>query len=197
MLIIYYYVWLQLPFKTKVSQRLQKEIKNLVSNSKVLNRVGSLNKLRMKKFQIQKRSLSLIDRSLFHQRFNKIPSSIVLFLSQDIMRVTSGAFEHVLFLNIIGSSISSTMLDTRNFIFENPLIKANIRSIYHLTDMIVICDLLSLGYGSAELLGKLISKMLERSSKKGLFIRSLRLLSKMPRLIKQFEVKHKRNSNRD
>jgi len=86
-------------------------------------------------------------------------------------------------------------MNLKTFINQTPLIKGNIKMIYHILDMVVLTDLISLKISGSEIMGKLIGKILERSSRKGLFVRSLRILSKLPLLIKKFETKENNIQN--
>lgn len=190
-LVLYYYKWLQLPFKTKARLRYINTLKNSVIKSDALSKVGLFgNKNKRKQFK-QNRGMPLINRALLKRSVYQIPNSVQTYLINYI--VGSFNITKISFMNIYGSNVSTgfALLNIQKFIQETPLIKSNIRSIYNIVDMIAIYDLLSLQISDGKLLAFVIGQVLERSTRKGLFIRSLRLLSKLPSLIKQFEIKRK------
>jgi hypothetical protein len=165
-------------------------VKQLVNSSDVLeyNRAAvTTNRVRLTNKQ---KRLALIDVAIMSQKNYQIPFIIQAVLVQRINSINSQVLTKVHFVNILKhAELSHKLMDLKKFIYETPLIKGNIKSVYHILDMITVVDLISLKICGGELMGRLIGKVLERSSKKGLFVRSLRILSKLPALIKKFEIK--------
>ena len=195
-LIIYYYAWLQLLFRSKKSLYYFHTIKGRVLKSSVLKKM-KLNRgpIKQKHFFMQKRKIALIDRYLWKQESYQLPFSAQLQISERINSLSRGTIDKVWFSNIYFiNKIHDfpTLLNTRKFIHETPLVKSGIRSIYHIIDILTISDLLSRGFCSGSVMGRLIGKILERSTKKGLFMRSLRLITKLPTLINRFVVKNEK-----
>lgn len=197
---IYFYKWTQLPFRSKVSLRQIISIKNGVKNSSTLLRLRSDGRRKgVQKLFMQRRNRSLVEKMLLNQYTYSIPLSIQNAIAERVKYLGSGNFNQMYFFNIFSAAnqLKFCPLEARNLIQESPLLKGNVRSIYHIVDMILIYDLLSLRICSGEVLGQLIGLILGRSTRKGLFIRSLRLLAKLPTIIRQFEIKNKINVDRD
>jgi len=144
---------------------------------------------RVKLIKKQKR-LSLIDIAIKEQKNYRVPSITQIALTQRLSSYNSHVPVKLHFVNVFQHTVYLyKLIDLTEFVYETPLIKSNTKSIYHILDMVTVVDLMSLRVCGGKLMGILIGKILERSSKKGLFVRSLRILSKLPALIKKFEIR--------
>ena len=197
-LIVFYYKWTQLPFKSKVSKRLSEFIKQKIKNTPFWEQNDLVSaRINSKPIKGNKR-LSLIDSAIKSQKDYQIPLIMQTLLLQSLVSVNSVALKDVRFINIFEQAeFANRLLDVKRFASETPLVKSNLKSIYHVLDMILIVDLFSLKICNGELVGTLIGKILGRSSKKGLFIRSLRVLLKLPALIRKFEIKERVSNSRN
>lgn len=162
-------------------------IKSKVNDTEFLG----INLLNFKNKSIKNyRRLALVDRAVRSQQEYQVPYITQVLLAQSLIGVNNAVFKEVCFINVFKRVESLYRpINLKMFIDQTPLIKGNIRSVYHILDMVILTDLISLRVCGGELIGKLVGKVLERSSKKGLFVKSLRILSKLPLLIKRFEVR--------
>lgn len=162
-------------------------IKSKVNDTEFLG----INLLNFKNKSIKNyRRLALVDRAIRSQQEYQVPYITQVLLAQSLIGVNNAVFKEVCFINVFKRVESLYRpINLKMFIDQTPLIKGNIRSVYHILDMVILTDLISLRVCGGELIGELVGKVLERSSKKGLFVKSLRILSKLPLLIKRFEVR--------
>lgn len=189
-LIICYYKWFQVRYSSKVLQKFRSELKNKVE---VFKQFGSADskflKIRLRASKVFKKTF-LIENFINSQRFYQIPVSTQIILMRYIWEKGNTKLTEVRFVNIFKQAgYVGRLINVKDLIYETPAIKGNLKSIYHMLDMVVLVDLVSLKICTGKMLGILIGKILERSSRKGLFVKSLRILSKLPRIIGLYEIK--------
>lgn len=188
-LTIFYYRWIQIPFKSRSKVQQLNFYRQFIKRGVLLSKLNLKTNIAL--FKLYKTHNSfLFNHDLIVRSNYIIPISIQRIMVEKFHEFSRNQFSSVALINVhsCDTKIFFNLLDIQKFIYETPLIKGNIRSVYYIGDMVSIVDLLSQHICSIDLLTSLIVKVLERNSKKGYFLRSLRILAKLSGLIRNFEL---------